>query len=475
MAGVARIAMSAANKPATLNGLLAGFIQTLAFFAERLPARALPQVLRFDVVASFAGRVVVVIGLFDRVPGRLVGHDFSPFLENFGSKLLHATFSLRSVSLPPTVGGLKHSIPPTCRLFCWWPFSASAARHRPLSTLPSRHPQLGWSLNDIGAGTFIARTHSHREVVSVTEFISELLPTYFSTNINIRSEDTRTHYRRSVRQFGEYLGRIATLDDLTDDLCTGFILWSLRDGLTEVTANQRAKQIRAFWEWAARRRLVGPFPTFKDAPEPELMPVAWKAEELEKLFAGCAKQRGYIGPMPADLWWLSQHWWYFVTGERTEATLNLMRDEHVDLKAQVARVPAAIRKGGMKSMTYRLNDRLCELLAEVFKYPSRSGLVWERHIGVSAYYHRYRRLIASCGLPTPRGKCGPQKMRVTVLTMIEGLGGDAAAFARHSSRRVTDESYIDQALLLAMKKGVWPPNLNPEKPKGWRRWFGMAG
>lgn len=304
--------------------------------------------------------------------------------------------------------------------------------------------------------------------------VSELLPLYFSTNIKIRHEETRVHYRRSFRQYSEYLGHAARTDDLTDDLATGFLLWSLSQGLTEVTANQRSKQIRAFWEWAARRRLVDTFPTFKSLDEPEQLPIAYTVPQLELLFAQCKAQRGYIGPQPADIWWLSQHWWFYATGERTEATLDLLRD-HVDLDAKIARVPAAIRKGGLKSMTYRLPTRLCDLFGEVFRYPSRSGRVWERSFGISAYYHRYRRLVAAAGLPTPRGKCGPQKIRITVLTMIEALGGDATAFARHSSRQVTDESYIDQALILAMKKGVWPPDIDPEKPKGWRRWFGRAG
>lgn len=303
--------------------------------------------------------------------------------------------------------------------------------------------------------------------------VSDLLPLYFSTNIKIRHPDTRTHYERSFRQYGDYLGHQPTTDDLNDDVATGFLLWSLSHGLTEVTANQRVKQIRAFWEWAARRRLVELFPAFKSLDEPELIPVAYTMPQIEQLFAACAKQLGYIGPCPADLWWLSQHWWYFATGERTEATLALLRD-HIDISGQVARVPASIRKGRLKSMAYRLPGRLCELLAEIWKYPSRSGLVWERSFGESAYYHRYKRLVTAAGLPTPRGKCGPQKMRVTVFTMIEGMGGDATAFARHSSRQVTDESYIDQALLLAMKHGVWPPNMNPERPKGWRRWFRSA-
>lgn len=69
-------------------------------------------------------------------------------------------------------------------------------------------------------------------------------------------------------------------------------------------------------------------------------------------------------------------------------------------------------------------------------------------------------------------------MRITVLTMVRALGGDATAFAKHSSVQVTDESYIDEALILAMKQGVWPPkDINPEKPRsGWlSRWFGRAG
>jgi integrase len=305
--------------------------------------------------------------------------------------------------------------------------------------------------------------------------LSELLSRYFLSNVKIRCQETRTHYERSVRQFGEFLEHDPTDADLTDDNCTGFMLWTLDQGLTEVTANQRVKQLRALWEWAARRRMVELFPTFKLFDEPEQQPVAYGPGQVNQLFAACAKQRGYIGPFPSDLWWLSQHWFYWATAERTEATLLLQR-EHLDIASGIARVPAKIRKGGRKAMAYRLPPRLCELLAEMNRYPSRSGLVWERQFDVGAYYHRYRRLVASAGLPTPRGKCGPKKMRITVLTMIRALGGDPTAFAKHSSTQVTDESYIDEALILAMQQGIWPPpNLNPEKPGGWlKRWLGRA-
>ncbi len=311
----------------------------------------------------------------------------------------------------------------------------------------------------------------------MSRIVLDVLPLYFSSNIKIRQPETRTHYERSFRQFGECLGRPATLDDLCDDLVTKFILWSVGQGVAEVTANQRAKQIRAFWEWAARRRLVEVFPTFRKIEEPEQMPIAYMPGELPLLFGACKKQTGYIGPIPADLWWLSQHWWFFATGERTEATL-LLRREHVDLVNGIARVPASIRKGGRKNMVYKMPPRLCELLAEVVRYPSQGGLVWERHFGLGAYHGRYRKLIASSGLPVVRGKSGPKKMRITVLTMVRALGGDATDFAKHSSKQVTDDSYIDDALILAIQKGVWPPvDINPEGSKaGWlKRFFGKAG
>jgi integrase len=304
----------------------------------------------------------------------------------------------------------------------------------------------------------------------------ELLPRYYAANTRLRRVETRQHYERSIRQFGEYLGHDPTLADLTDDNATGFMLSTLDAGLTAVTSNQRVKQIRALWEWAARRKYVDTFPTYLPLDEPDTQPIGYTPAQVMQLFAACSQQTGYIGPFPAALWWRSQHWWYWSTAERTEATLSLERS-HVDLDAAIARVPAKIRKGGRKAMTYRLPPQLVELFGEMFKYPIQSPLVWERDFGIAAYYHRYRRLVEAAGLPTPRGKCGPKKLRITVLSMVRGLGGNATEFAKHSSSAVTDESYIDEAIVMCMTKGVWPPkNIDPEKSRNWLlRLFGRAG
>jgi integrase len=299
---------------------------------------------------------------------------------------------------------------------------------------------------------------------------------YLQTNTRIRSDRSREHYWRSFRQLAEHLGRDLSGEDLTDDNLSSFLLATVRAGHAEVTANQRVKQLRAFWNWCAKRRIVEQFPTFRDLVEPEPMPEAWSDDELHLLFTGCARQTGWIGPHQASTWWLSIHWWWLATAERTEATM-LVERSMIDLDKRIAKVPARIRKGGRKNQIYHLPHRLCELLEPMFIPPSPSGRIWEhpwkswRNI-----YCRYRKLLADSNLPHVRGKSGPKKMRVTVLTRIEASGGDAAKFARHSDRRVT-EHYLDQAVLAAHSSGVWPPQgLDPEgRPKSWRNAFGLLG
>lgn len=204
----------------------------------------------------------------------------------------------------------------------------------------------------------------------------DTVDSYLSVRTKIRSPRTREHYHRSIRQFADYLGREPTLDDLSDDSLSGFLLATVEAGYTAITANQRVKQLRALWNWAAKKRLVEQFPAFDDLDEPEPMPTAWSDAELHQLFAACANQKGWIGPHLASTWWLAIHWWWLSTAERTEATMLLERSM-VDLDKQMAAVPARIRKGRRKNMHYRLSNRCCELFDQMFRVPTPTGLVFD--------------------------------------------------------------------------------------------------
>ncbi len=206
--------------------------------------------------------------------------------------------------------------------------------------------------------------------------LDQLCEQYLSVRTKIRSDRTREHYRRSVAQFSDHLCRSATIEDLTDDALSAFIISTVNAGFSPITANQRVKQLRALWNWAAKKRLVHDFPTFEDIDEPEPLPTAWTDDELTKLFAACANQRGWIGPHQASTWWLAIHWWWLSTAERTEATMLLRRDM-LRLDQGLAVVPASIRKGRAKNRIYRLAPRCVELLAEMAKPSTPTGLVFD--------------------------------------------------------------------------------------------------
>ncbi len=307
--------------------------------------------------------------------------------------------------------------------------------------------------------------------------LTELLEHYLAVSTQIRKQATRDHYWRSIRQFADYLKREPTTDDLNDDALCGFMLATVASGHTEATANQRSKQIRALWEWAARRRMADNFPTFKKLAEQEPDPVAWRPEQMAALFQACSRQVGWIGPHRAATWWLALHWWLYDTGERASATFALRR-EWVDLESGTARVPGKARKGGRKAMIYRLRPETCQLFREMLSVPSDSGLIWDRPWkDWQCFYKRYRTVIRSSGLPWVTRKTGLHKMRVTVFTMIEAHGGNATLFARHANRSTT-EAYIDRTIIAAVDKGQWPLNdVRPDSPppSWWRRWFGRAG
>lgn len=288
--------------------------------------------------------------------------------------------------------------------------------------------------------------------------LAELLETYLANpvvRLKLRRQATIDHYRRSLKQFEKAMGRPCTVADLTTDNLALFATKTLDEGLAVSTAKQRIKQLNALWRWAAEERLVEKFPRRLPLREPERLPEAWRPHELRTLFEHCGRLQGWIGPHQARDWATALHYWLYCTGERIEATLQL-RPSMLDLESLTARVPAEIRKGGQKAMAYRLTPVVADAIAKLIRGDDTHVFChhWRDRTSFYAWYRR--KVIQAAGLRYVRHKSGPHKMRVTVLTAIDAAGGDACAFARHSSRTVTD-SYIDRELTMASQAGVWPP------------------
>jgi integrase len=288
--------------------------------------------------------------------------------------------------------------------------------------------------------------------------LSEHVESYLAANTRIRSPHTRDHYRRAVRQFSEYLEHEATSEDLTDELVAVWLNDAIAQGLCERTANSRGKCLLALWRWLAKKRVVDQFPTVNRIREPELLPDTWSDAEIAKLFTACASEKGWVGPHLASDWWLSLHCTIYDTGERIGCVLQWRRSM-VNIEAGTASIPAAIRKGGQKSMVYRLTQRTCEILARMARVPSDTGLIWDRPFrDDQSLYNRYRKVVKRAGLPWVSRKTGFHKLRRTVYTKIEEEGGDATRLSGHTTRRVLEDHYLDRARLLD-RRAVWPPKV----------------
>ena len=132
------------------------------------------------------------------------------------------------------------------------------------------------------------------------------------------------------------------------------------------------------------------------------------------------------------------------TGERTSALLDLQW-RHFDAGDATLEAPAEIRKGGRKPMLYRLKPKTIAALELLRPIGQKKIFPWPWDI--TTYYSHYKRLVKLAGMEwTPR-RHGIQKCRRTFASHVEANGGDASRALAHTSRRVTEKSYLDPRIV----------------------------
>ncbi len=269
-------------------------------------------------------------------------------------------------------------------------------------------------------------------------FVNDYLP----ERVGISSPSTIRQYGRCLRLFGVFLGRPAETKDLTDRCVGQFLRWLVEsEGVRPVTANGYVKQVKALWNWLAKKRVVEHFPTVEKLKQPEPTPICWTEPELKQLYAACRRQPGHFGEVPACKFWPAFHLVLWDSGERTGAMLAL-KWEWLDLKNGFLTVPGEYRKGRTQSMVYPLKPETVEALNSI-QSPQRERIFDLGRKDGYYFYKAYRRLVKDAKLPYVPHKCGPQKMRRTFASFIEAAGGNATRALKHRDRRVTEDSYLD--------------------------------
>lgn len=259
---------------------------------------------------------------------------------------------------------------------------------------------------------------------------------------------TLSMYRLTFDRFGEYLGHRPLVADLTDANLCGFLQHRIDQGRAPHTVDKERSKLLAIANYAAKKRAI---PEFVDIPTlnpAKSAPQCWRIEQVQQLLAAARACEGNIGTAPARLYWESLVLVFLYTGERTGATLAL-RWEWLTRDGWL-RVPAEVRKGGKKAMSYRLPSEALEAVERLRQYTGGSGIIfnmpWSKGVKSGTFYLRFGKLLRSAGLPDGR-KFKPQMLRRTFASFLEAAGGDATRALAHSSRRVTENSYLDECVI----------------------------
>ena len=272
----------------------------------------------------------------------------------------------------------------------------------------------------------------------------------------IRSATTVDKYYMSIRQFADALGYTPTIDDLTDIALIKFERYLDSRGNALATIRGKIANLKALWNWAAKKRIVEEFPTLDPIRVPPQIPRAWTEDEVIRLLAAAKRFPGDSPYLERDYGGIpcGQYWYVFIrtaleTGERPGALFEA-RWEHLDVSRGILDLPGSIRKGGIPKQ-HPLRIEVLQLL-EDFRHEYDLIFPWFRKNHQSRRNH-YKYLLQFAGLPHGR-KDSFHKLRRTHLTWWAARGGNATERAGHSSPKVTKDSYLDPTQL---------PREEPEK------------
>lgn len=280
---------------------------------------------------------------------------------------------------------------------------------------------------------------------------------YELANLRIRSDSTRRHYRVTVSNFRDFLGREPLLSDLTDANGVRFARW-LEDvkGIASHTVNQRLNYFRAIWRWCAKENFVAKWPTFGNIPASKPVPRAWTVDQIERLFKACRETPGFVGCIPAGDWWLNLHRFAWETGERVGAIFE-SRWEETDPDRCLVEIPAKYRKGRQKGKVYFISEKLMADL--VAMRPGDEPRIIPCPLNAATFYNRLKRILERAGLPSDyRSKM--HRMRRSFASHFEAAGGNATDALSHSSRNTTRDSYLDESIIQRTPSYKILPELN---------------
>jgi integrase len=258
-------------------------------------------------------------------------------------------------------------------------------------------------------------------------------------------------YKFTLRSWGKYLGHEPTLDDLEELTVARFLAHRLATRKIATAAKDRT-QIRALWEFAARRKLIDRWPQIRPIRVPERVPVCWLTDELRRLLTAASEREGTIAGIPAGLWWKALLLLAYEVGERCSAILSL-RWEDVGPGGVVFR--AESRKGSRRDIHRPISPE-CLAALEAIRTDRDIVFVWDRHPG--RLWSTLGVICKAAGLPNDRGSKF-HRLRKTHASYACAAGLDAQRLLDHASP-LTTRKYLDPRVVAGQSAAAVLPKVS---------------
>lgn len=260
---------------------------------------------------------------------------------------------------------------------------------------------------------------------------------------------TRTLYSLTIKSYGKFLGHPATLADLDELSIARFLAYRVRERAAATASKDRA-QIRAIWEFCARRKLVETWPTIKTIRVPRRVPECWLTHEYMRLLASASLEQTTLDGIPAALWWRALLLLAYDTGERITPLISLRWS---CVKPGAVLFVAEDRKGRRADVYREIGPETAAAIEAirgdrdlVFPWPRSYTYLWKR-LGI---------ILERAGLPASR-RDKFHKVRRTTASYYQAAGGSAQQLLDHASPNTT-RGYLDPRIV----RGTAAPEVLPK-------------
>jgi len=264
------------------------------------------------------------------------------------------------------------------------------------------------------------------------------------------SERTVRLYEYTIKSWSRLLGRQPTVGDLSELPVAQFLAARVRSKSPATAAKDRA-QIRAMWDFCARRNLCATWPSLPRIVVPERVPEAWLTDEMNKILVSASSEPGAICGFPAANVWRALILLAYDTGERITPITTLLcgdvRDNCVIFRAES-------RKGRRRDVMREIGRECSRALQAVRRGAGDTAIPWDRPR--TCLWRLFGRILRRAGLPADR-RSKFHRIRKTTASFYEAAGGSAQRLLDHSSPAVT-KRYLDPRIVrTASAPSLIPP------------------